>query len=347
MRKGWIIVPLMAVLAGCGDPLAGVEQVTDADFVPADSTRSVLAPPEEVSADRPIFAGLFRRSEPAPDASALSAHDAVPTDEAADAVGAAVAMSLESPTAEPLAETVAEPKRPKSVLGWLRRAAASQAAIDAGEEVVTASVPVLVLALETPESSVIEAVAEPTPDPRPRGLLNLVAPRKDEVRGVDTADVSFGAVIPFGEIARVCEARGEKLGKLVAQAARKGASYKLYDTVPDGDMPRTFYVTGFTDHCPRQFTAALALFGTPQMHEQLRYGLPAKEYPYSTTDKAYEKVKSRICRVGKSKPCGTRVDRLEQTTVFVSAYERFEENARWADMLLHEGVVLAAALKTP
>ncbi len=163
----------------------------------------------------------------------------------------------------------------------------------------------------------------------------------------DAQDVPLGTVLPFGQIARVCEAKGKNVGKLVEQAARRGARYKLYDSVPGSASPRTFYVKGFKDNCPRQFTAALALFGTPQLHEQLRYGLPAKEYPYSTTDKAYEVIKSQVCGVARTKPCGPRISRLEQTTVFVSAYENFTENARWADMLLHEGSVLAASLKTP
>lgn len=62
---------------------------------------------------------------------------------------------------------------------------------------------------------------------------------------------------------------------------------------------RTFYVTGFKDNCPRQFTAVLALFGSPQIHDQLRYGKPSKLDPYSTTDKAYEKMKSPVCKVVK------------------------------------------------
>ena len=38
---------------------------------------------------------------------------------------------------------------------------------------------------------------------------------------------------------------------------------------------------------------------------------------------------------------------LENTTTFVSVYENFGENARWNDILLHDGKVVAAALKTP
>ena len=59
------------------------------------------------------------------------------------------------------------------------------------------------------------------------------------------------------------------------------------------------------------------MFGAPSMHEQLRYGQPSEEYPYSDTDKAYEKIKSQICRVGKRKPCGSAISRLERDTVFI------------------------------
>ncbi|MEL7154578.1 MAG: hypothetical protein AAFN51_12455, partial [Pseudomonadota bacterium] len=60
-----------------------------------------------------------------------------------------------------------------------------------------------------------------------------------------------------------------------------------------------------------------------------------------------EGVKSKVCRVGRQKPCGTRIKRLERTTVFVTTYERFTDNARWADILLHDGSVLASSFKAP
>lgn len=355
MCKRWIMVPLMAMLAGCGDPLAEVEQVSEADAIPIEDAALALPTAEELNRDTPIFAGLFRRARPKPETS--TAPDVTPLDENAaledvvdisGEVDAALSEALEAPTNT---SAVAQPaERRKGVLGWLRNAAASQTAVAAQSQ--AAAEPLEAPTPETADSEpdpvpVVVAVVAPPPEPQKRGLFGRVVPRKDAPRGPDALDVPVGAVLPFGEVARVCDARGRKLGKLVEQAARKGANYKLYDTAPDSAAPRTFYVTGFSDRCPRQFTAALALFGTPKLHEQLRYGLPAKEYPYSTTDRAYEKVKSQVCRVGRSKPCGPRIERLEQTTVFVSAYENFKDNARWADMLLHEGAVLAAALKKP
>ena len=93
---------------------------------------------------------------------------------------------------------------------------------------------------------------------------------------------------PMGEVASVCDAKGqEDLGRRLGKAPASGRGYKLYNSSPDTTGPRTFYITGFKDRCPRQFTAALALFGSPEVHEQLRYGRASKLYPYSTADKAY------------------------------------------------------------
>lgn len=157
----------------------------------------------------------------------------------------------------------------------------------------------------------------------------------------------FGIILPFGEVGRVCEARSKPLGSKIETSGGRGQTYKLYDSAPGATTPRTFYITGFSDNCPRQFTAALALFGAPAMHEQLRYGRPATTYPYSSTDKAYEKIKSRVCGVGPRTPCGAKIERLERDTVFVSTYERFTDNGRWADLLVHDGQVVATAMKWP
>lgn len=269
MQKRWIMLSLIAALSGCGDPLAGIERISEMDDIPVDAAANAVSTEEELNRDTPIFAGLF----------------------AGSAAGTASSTEGENNGRAPESTVKATDDLGKSTDGSLFR--------------------------------------------------------KLKSNGPDAQEVPFGTVLPFGEIARVCDAKGRKIGKLVEQAARRGARYKLYDTAPNSVSPRTFYVKGFKDNCPRQFTASLALFGTPELHEQLRYGLPAKAYPYSATDKAYETVKTQECSVAKSKPCGRRISRLEQTTVFVSAYENFSGNARWADMLIHKGVILAASLKTP
>lgn len=236
-----------------------------------------------------------------------------------------------------------EPEKRKGLFGIFKPAEAETA------QVRTAS---LSPDLPNPTADTLaKPIAEPAPivsvEPKKRrGLFGGVAtdaPRK----GPDARDVDYGTVLAYGEVARVCGARGRPLGRKIDKAPARGRGYALFDSDPNATAPRTFYVTGFSDGCPRQFTAALALLGAPSLHEQLRYGRPSTEYPYSTTDKAYEKVKSSVCRVGKRKPCGAKISEMEKNTVFISTYERFGNNARWADILIHDGAVLAAAIKQP
>lgn len=366
MHRTWAALPLLAALAACGDPLGGIERVSQLQE-PLPDTQSAAVLPDSTDAETPILAGLFRRNSPQ--------QPADPAIEAAvrEANGSAplpLEPEGESPeqlAVEPVSIAVAEPQR-RGVLGWLRRAADSQAPDVADEPIADASVPVAsvvddsALPVAPKKTEVVvegvevaaldKSVLAPEPSKR-RGLFGLRSnrdPANEKPRkrtGPDARDVALGTVLPFGEIARVCEAKPRDMGTVVARAARKGIGYAMYDSAPDTATPRTFYVTGFEDRCPRQFTAALALFGEPVLHEQLRYGLPARDIPYSATDKAYEDVKAQVCRVGRKKPCGLRITRLEKTTTFVSVYENFGENARWSDLLLHDGKVLATALKTP
>ncbi len=43
----------------------------------------------------------------------------------------------------------------------------------------------------------------------------------------------------------------------------------------------------------------------------------------------------------RKKPCGSKVSKLDRSTVFVSIYERFGSNPHWSNLLLHDGKVLA------
>ncbi|MGJ8544731.1 MAG: hypothetical protein ACSHWZ_04745 [Sulfitobacter sp.] len=162
--------------------------------------------------------------------------------------------------------------------------------------------------------------------------------------GPDARDVTFGTVLPFGEIARVCDARGKSLGSKTDKTSARG--FTLYDSAPELTSARTFYLTGFADKCPRQFTAANVLLGAPSLYETLRFSGAGANLPYAETDKAYDKVKSKVCRVGKRKPCGARLGQMDRDTVFVSAYERYDNNARWKEFLMHDGTALAAAVKS-
>jgi len=197
------------------------------------------------------------------------------------------------------------------------------------------------------ENAKAAQVASLAPDARAqtnrrRGLFGGIA--KAASSGIDAQDVPFGTVLPYGTVARVCDARRQSLGKKIESASASG--YKLYDSNPAASGPRTYYITGFADNCPRQLTAAHVVLGSPSFYELLHYGPTGAHLVTGETDRAYEKVKGRVCGVRKGKPCGSRMRQLERGTFFVNAYERMDDNTRWSEMLVHDGAVIAAALKT-
>ncbi len=159
--------------------------------------------------------------------------------------------------------------------------------------------------------------------------------------GASLRDTAPGEILPFGQIARACHAKRGQLGQEVAKYPERGAKYRVFDSAPGSQGLHTFYVTGFSDGCPRQFTAALAVFGSAGMYEALRYGLPVKARTKKPTDIAYEKLKSGKCGVARTKPCGASISRLEKSTVFLSVYNRFEGAQGWSNLLLSDGKVMA------
>ena len=219
------------------------------------------------------------------------------------------------------------------------------------------------LAPETPRT--------PVTNERPRrGLLGILGGRADRVTsGDDDTDlasaskprragsaprpgapdyreVPLGTRLPYGEIARVCDVPKRKLGKKVEGYPARGSRYVLYDGQPGATSAHSFYLTGFKDNCARTFTAALVLFGSPESYEQIHYGPSGDSQPLSETDKAYEKVKRRVCGVRQGKPCTKKMKKLSRDTVFVSVYERFGSNPRWKNILLHDGEVVAMDVKS-
>lgn len=165
------------------------------------------------------------------------------------------------------------------------------------------------------------------------------APRK----GPDAADVPPATQQPLGTISRTCGLPQSSLGTAIA----KVSGYTLYDTVPNATAPRPHYVTGFSDGCARQFSAALATFGDVGTHELIRYAQTRVSLDYSATDQAYEAIKSRFCRVGFRQPCGNRIDALARRTTFLTAYPSFGGAGKWAEYLLSDGAVTAAAIESP
>lgn len=213
---------------------------------------------------------------------------------------------------------------------------------------------------EAPEAEVAdeagaeEAAAEPAPEPAPRrgflgglfggggrdrGMTGTGGPTAEQVApdGPDAQVSNPDRVLAFGEMARVCDLPRADRGQQVA----KSGGFVLFDTVPGTTGQRTHYITGFGDGCARQFSAALVMFGSPLAHEAARYDPLNKDIPYSETDAAYEGIKRQVCGAGRGTPCGARMDRLARSTVFLTAYERFESSPVWADILIHEGTVVA------
>ncbi|MEL6573270.1 MAG: hypothetical protein AAFQ64_16525 [Pseudomonadota bacterium] len=151
---------------------------------------------------------------------------------------------------------------------------------------------------------------------------------------------TFGDPVPYGAIETVCGARRGQLGQKVVEAG----GFTIYDSAPGSTALRAHYVTGFDDRCPRQFSAALVLTGSAEMHESVRY-LSGNRLAYNGTDSAYEAIKASYCRVRHGKPCGSRMGALSRTTTFVTAYESFGSRPRWVEILLHDGEMSAIDFK--
>ncbi|MEZ5715343.1 MAG: hypothetical protein R3D85_09320 [Paracoccaceae bacterium] len=346
---------LAGVLAGCAaDPLADVPRLSDVALSEPAPVVEAVAAPEETSDKTGFFQRLMRKREVAPP-SAEPATDATPDDKTGEAVAEAP-DARPAPDPAPAHEATATPaapaaperrglfglfgKRPPDAAaetGALAESAVATPADIAAPEPAALPRPE---ALETPETPTAKSAEAARP-----GLFSrrtaAAAPRPRH-GGPALRDAAPGEVLPFGVVARACHMKRGEMGKEVAKYPERGAKYRVYDSAPGNLGLHSFYLTGFGDGCPRQVTAALAVFGTPGMYEALRYGLPAKARSKKPTDKAYETVKSRLCGVSRSQPCGTRIDRLEKHTVFLSLYDRFEDARGWTNLLLSEGEVIAA-----
>ena len=383
MKKFITLTVACSLLTACGIPLAKVDKLSSVEL--ADNTQSVAAllDPTESKTQGGLFSGLFKR-DPKPESATLSETDAAVS--AALGVDATASEAVDTMTVAALAEPKPrglfgflrgkEENQPAVDVGTLTAPESATAPI-LDDTVETA------LAVAPEKQAVItETVPEAVEKPR-RGLFGLLAgarasdksapaepvvqtvslggviaprsadplptPRRKNNRkhkGPDAEIVAFGTRLPSGAVARVCDLPGGRLGKQVEKFPVRGRGYKLIDSNPGSSAPRPFYVTGFDDNCARTFTAALALFGSPTMHEQLRYGLPSKVQPYSLTDKAYEGIKRSVCGVGKNKACGAKINNLEKNTVFISTYDRIGSNASWSNILLHDGWVVAADRKS-
>jgi hypothetical protein len=283
-----------------------------------------------------------------PDATGADAGTAPQTESLPETGMAEAGTGVEETDQTAIATTEPEPKR-TGLLALLTRAAPPK------EDVVPSSdesqaVKVALMdqpatepdsATDVPDTPALADTRDPAPGTKHKSIFGISAAKP----AASASEIPPGTILPYGKLARVCGLPKRDMGKKVEQFPESRPKHQIYDSAPSASGPRTFYVTGFDDGCARQFTASLAMFGSVVMHEQLRYGLPSEVQPYSDTDKAYEKLKSRVCNVPRKKPCGSKVSRMERNTVFLSIYERFGSNSRWKNLLLHDGEVLAQDIK--
>ena len=102
-----------------------------------------------------------------------------------------------------------------------------------------------------------------------------------------TADIHTPAAreaLPFGVVEVACRISRKELGKEINSFPKTGrAVWRLYDKNPASTGLRTQFITGFSDDCARQFTAAIALFGSSSLHERYRYADAQIKVPYPTS----------------------------------------------------------------
>lgn len=174
-----------------------------------------------------------------------------------------------------------------------------------------------------------------------RGLAAIFSRAPAMPTGPDQANVAPGTALPFGQVARVCGLPSSALRTEIDRYPEDRPRFRLYDTIPNSSGQRTFYLTGFADNCPRQFTAALVTLASAGSHEFNRYRVRG-DSPYTALDSAYEQIKSRVCRVARRAPCGDRITEVEKQVFFVSAYERFGSSGVWAEYMVGQSGVIAA-----
>lgn len=344
MRRVLLLLACLSV-AACGDPMRNLETLAEQDMgEDAPTLDAVGAPVSEAEEEGGVLASLM-------------SGDDDETSEATDETGQDL-MATEAPDqtdpgtdGSQAQEQQSNPPKRRGLFALFTapkedppNEAQVAALVEPGDDPAdTEEASLQQAALDPGAAAVDEPVSDAMPQPTANaGFLGLFAGRTAAVSdSAPKSEVSPGVVLPYGKVARVCGLSKREMGKEIAKFPEKRPIHHLYDSEPGNTAPHTLYLTGFDDGCARQFTASLAMFGSVAMHEQLRYGLPAEVQPYSDTDKAYETLKQKVCRVPKRKPCGGKLSAMERNTVFLSIYERFGANAHWSNLLLHDGKVLA------
>ncbi|WP_456390570.1 hypothetical protein [Profundibacter sp.] len=309
----------------------GLEELQSVEDVP------VVAKPEK---PRRGLAALFGRRNTPPEDAIAEVDDDTPADKAA------VVNAVDGEVAD-VAPDLAD-KTPRRGLfgGFGQRNKNSAATAGPVSDVAVASDNAVIDAPTETDENVEVAAVDPEEPVRPRRERGgLLGPRR--AKSGQPPQGGPDVVLPFGQIGLACGVRGKALGKEVDRFPERGRGYRLYDTKPSTTGPRTHYITGFKDGCPRQITASLVLLDSPVLHEQL-LSVKSSHAQHSTlADKIFQKIKAQVCHIGRGKACPEkRVDEMEKSMAFVTTYERFGGNARWNEILLHNGKVVANSADT-
>ena len=153
-------------------------------------------------------------------------------------------------------------------------------------------------------------------------------------------------LLPYGKIARVCDLPKREMGKKSCAIPGKSAGVMCCTTLNLVIQRRTPFTSP-------DLTMAARGSSLPRWRYLARSKctsncvmvyLPRRN-PIATRTRHMKKIKSRVCGVRRKKPCGSKLSRLENDTVFLSIYENFGGNQRWSNLLLHSGRVLAQDIK--
>lgn len=144
-----------------------------------------------------------------------------------------------------------------------------------------------------------------------------------------------------GLVAKSCGMRGKALGKVVEKGP---GGWKLYDTAPGATSVRDFYLTGFSDGCPRRISGAVAMFGSVELYELVHYGPVGMTPGTAETDRTYARLRSRVCGSSKSACSEREVKKLSKQAVFVDVYKSAANKSR-LQLLMNRGKVAAVSQK--
>ncbi|ATG47823.1 hypothetical protein CEW89_09755 [Celeribacter ethanolicus] len=191
-----------------------------------------------------------------------------------------------------------------------------------------------------------EIAPEPAPVAPQKPLFGFLRPQEHQDSQGGGSTVQPGEVLPFGVVGVACDLRPGIMGRKVDQFPREGrAVWQLYDSDPESAAPRSQYITGFSDGCPRQVTAALVMFGEAALHEVLRYSGDT-DRDWTRADKTYEKIKRQTCGVGRGERCPEdKLGALERQVAFVSVYPQYGAEEDWLELLLHNGALVSEEMR--